>query len=383
MDGMEPSNEGGRDSTGQATAMVASDLTFPIVEKVDRVAPGIYETDPLCDPRWAALVESHPRASVFHSPNWLRALRAVYGYEPVVLTSCPPSVRLTNGLVLCRINSWLTGRRLVSLPFSDHCEALVNCSDDFDEMLLHLKQSVDQNTWKYIEVRPISFVPNPRTGLDRVVTHYLHRLDLSPSIGELFRKFHKNCVQKKILRAEREQLQYEEGTSEELLQNFYRLLVMTRRRQFLPPQPLNWFRGLIAAFRKDIKIRVASKEGVAVASIITISHKKSPVYKYGCSDAAFSKFGATALLFWKTIQEAKDGGCEELDMGRSATDNVGLIAFKERWGAVGKSISYWSYPPRQVVPLSKWKRGLVRRVVSAAPDLVLKAVGGVFYKHIG
>ena len=139
---------------GQAAATVATDLAFPVVEKVKRVASGIYETDPLCDPRWAALVESHPRASVFHSPNWLRALRAVYGYEPIVVTSCPPSARLTNGLVLCRINSWLTGRRFVSLPFSDHCEPLVSCSDEFDEMLLHLKQSVDQNAWKYVEIRP-------------------------------------------------------------------------------------------------------------------------------------------------------------------------------------------------------------------------------------
>jgi hypothetical protein len=61
--------------------------------------------------------------------------------------------------------------------------------------------------------------------------------------------------------------------------------VMTRRRHFLPPHPIEWFRGLIAAFGKDLKIRMASKDGVAVASILTLSHKKSMVYKYGCSDA--------------------------------------------------------------------------------------------------
>ena len=35
----------------------------------------VYEIDPTLDPRWAALVNSDPRASVFHSPNWLRALQ--------------------------------------------------------------------------------------------------------------------------------------------------------------------------------------------------------------------------------------------------------------------------------------------------------------------
>ena len=36
----------------------------------------------------------------------------------------PPDEPLENGFLFCRVESWLTGRRLVSLPFSDHCEPL-------------------------------------------------------------------------------------------------------------------------------------------------------------------------------------------------------------------------------------------------------------------
>src|SRR5215467_14482639 len=85
---------------------------------------GCYQLDPIKDLRWAALVEKHPHASVFHSVAWLQALRNTYGYEPVVFTTSPPHAELTNAMVFCRIESWLTGRRLVSLPFSDHCEPL-------------------------------------------------------------------------------------------------------------------------------------------------------------------------------------------------------------------------------------------------------------------
>ena len=363
--------------------MVAKGLATAIVGKAECAAVKVYEIDPLQDSRWAALVKSHPISSVFHCPKWLRALRAVYGYEPFVVTTCPPGVCLTNALVLCRIKSWLTGRRLVSLPFSDHCEPLVNDLDELDKLLLHLKQTVDQGAWRYVEIRPISFEPGCGTGLGRVMKYKFHRLDLSPSTEQLFRNFHKDCVQRKIRRAEREKLLYEEGTSEELLQKFYRLFVITRRRQYLPPQPLSWFRGLIAAFGEDIKIRVASKEGVAIAGILTLAHKKSVVYKYGCSDAAFNKLGGTALLFWKTIQEAKDAGFDELDLGRSDTDNPGLIAFKEHWGAIGKYIDYWSSPPRKAASLSKWKRSVVRRIVSVMPDLALKAAGTLLYRHMG
>ena len=315
-----------------SVAAVRTGEPVSLSHHVDECAATAYELDPVHDPRWEALVDSHPRASVFHSPNWLRALRTVYGYEPVVVTTCPPGAGLTNGLVFCRVNSWLTGRRFVSLPFSDHCEPLIDRSNEVEETLLHMKRYVDEDRWKYIEIRPTSYEPPCSTKLARSVTYCFHRLDLRRSMQELFRGFHKDCVQRKIRRAEREKLQYEDGTSEDLLQKFYRLLVMTRRRQYLPPQPQDWFRGLIAAFGKDLKIRVASKDGVAVASILTLSHKKSMIYKYGCSNSAFNNLGGTALLFWKTIQEAKENGFDELEMGRSDVDNLGLIAFKEHWG---------------------------------------------------
>jgi CelD/BcsL family acetyltransferase involved in cellulose biosynthesis len=354
---------------------------------VERVRPTagveVYETDPIREPRWSALVASHPRSSVFHSPSWLQALHSVYGYEPVVVTTCPPDAPLTNGLVFCKIHSWLTGRRLVSLPFSDHCDPLPDTANETDELLLQLSRQVDREKWKYVEIRPIAYEPSSRTGLSRGMTYLFHRLDLRPPERQLFHSFHKDCVQRKIRRAERENLTYEAGASEGLLKKFYALLVMTRRRQGLPPQPLAWFRGLIATFGKDLRIRVASKNGVPVASILTLSHKKTVIYKYGCSNAAFNPLGGTALLFWQTIQEAKHQGFEELELGRSDTDNAGLIAFKERWGASRRSISYWTYPESSPARPDSWKKTMARRVVSAAPDLALEAAGSLLYKHIG
>jgi CelD/BcsL family acetyltransferase involved in cellulose biosynthesis len=368
---------------GLRSRMIAADQARSIAVHVQDPAFSVYEADPLRDPRWAALVQVHPRASVFHSTNWLRALRTVYDYEPVVITTCPPGSDLTNGLVFCRIRSWLTGRRLVSLPFSDHCDPLIDSSEELDDVLPHLRQHVNEGKWKYIEIRPVSYEPGSHTALGKSLTYYSHRMDLRRSAQELFHNFHKDCVQRKIRRAERENLQYEEGTSEDLLQKFYRLLVMTRRRQSLPPQPIEWFRGLIAAFGKDLKIRMASKDGVAVASILTLSHKKSMVYKYGCSDAAANRFGGTPLLFWKTIQEAKDRGFEELDLGRSDTENLGLIAFKEHWGAQRALLHYWTYPRRPSRPRASWKKSLAKQLVSAVPDLALIAVGNLLYRHIG
>src|ERR1700752_1045362 len=84
-----------------------------------------YSIKPLKDPRWGEFLQRHPRASVFHSSPWLQALSPTYGYAPIVFTTSTAGEPLKNGIVLGRVASWLRGRRLVSLPFSDHCEPLV------------------------------------------------------------------------------------------------------------------------------------------------------------------------------------------------------------------------------------------------------------------
>jgi len=146
---------------------------------------------------------------------------------------------------------------------------------------------------------------------------------------------------------------------------------------------MSWFRSLIDAFGDSLKIRVACKDDLPVASILTLSHKKSMVYKYGCSDVRFHRFGGMALLLWNTIQEAKDKGIEELEMGRSDNDNLGLISFKEHWGAVGKPLSYWAYPYSPQMIFSTWQKRILSRLVPLSPAPVLRTAGKLLYRHIG
>src|SRR5579859_7796026 len=116
----------------------------------------VYEFDPISDERWPTLVAGHPQASVFHTRAWLSALQSTYGYRPLVLTTCPPDVHVTGGMVCCEIRSWLTGRRLVSLPFSDHCEPLVNDRKELDAILAHARRAADKGRYDRIEIRPHS-----------------------------------------------------------------------------------------------------------------------------------------------------------------------------------------------------------------------------------
>lgn len=344
----------------------------------------LYQLDPLRDPRWRGLVERHPLASVFHTPGWLDALKRTYGYEPCALTTAPPGEELTDGLVFCRINSYLTGRRAVSLPFSDHCEPLATDPSSQQALIQALLDEQAARHWKYIEVRPRREFAGLPYGLGPGKSYCFHALDLTSGEKELFSAFHKDCTQRKIRRAEREKLEYREGRSPDLLDMFYRLFVMTRQRQRVLPQPFTWFQNLADCLGPSLQVRVALYNGRPTASILTLRFKDQLVYKYGCSDAQSSSLGGTQWLFWKAIQEAKALGLRELDLGRTDWDKPGLITFKDRLGAKNARLTYWQFPVPTAGPesRSRWRR-VAMSVLQYLPSSIFAATGRVLYRHFG
>lgn len=344
--------------------------------------------DPLRDPRWGAFVQKNARASLFHSTAWLQALADTYQYEPVAYTTSPRSGELENGFVFCRVRSWLTGKRLVSLPFSDHCEALVDSAEDLDAIMGAVEQECRLSQWRYIEVRPLRRLEFQTSLHCGNVPYTFHQLDLAPDLGTLFSNCHKSSTQRKILRAEREGLRYREGTTEDLLKIFYRLHATTRKRHHRPPQPWKWFVNLIAGFGDALKIRVAFKGERAVAAVITIRHKETMVYKYGGSDPQFNHLGSMHFLLWNSIQEAKAAQLERFDFGRTDIDQPGLITFKKRWGSAQSELVYERYSrsdqAAHVFESSHdWKSRVARSLLDHVQPTFLSVVGRALYRHVG
>jgi hypothetical protein len=347
-----------------------------------------HQLDPTKDPRWAEFVNRHPNASVFHTVGWLEALQRTHGYEPVAFTTSPPTGDLENGLVFCRVNSWLTGRRLVSLPFSDHCEPLCDSPEDLNFLIRYLKTTFEHDDWKYMEIRPVNGNfrhAGDSDGLFPAAEFFFHRLDLTPSREEIFESFDKDSVQRRIQRAERAGLVEKCGRSEDLLNEFYDLFVTTRARHQLPPIPLAWFRNLIYYQKDALEIRLAYKDGTPIAGILTLRFRENAYYKYGCSDARFNNFGAMPWLLWNAIAAAKSDGAREFDMGRTEADNEGLLTFKNHWVSESERLVYWRFPetPNALASENDWKLKIAKRAFSHMPSGLLTMAGKLLYRHIG
>jgi len=295
---------------------------------------------------------------------------------------------LENGLVFCQVNSWLTGNRLVSLPFSDHCELLFNSTEQSDFLISHLLSEFKVKRWKYLELRPVNVGfdrPDDSGELAPTENFFLHALDLRGDQDELFRNLDKDSVQRRVRRAERANLDENCGASESLLKDFYRLLVITRRRHRIPPPPYAWFQNLIRHMGGALEIRLAYQKESPIAAVLTMRFRDVVYYKYGCSDVRFNQFGAMPWLLWNAISAAKSGGATEFDLGRTDANDAGLLAFKNHWVPHPKRLVYWrSRKGTQTAPSTQgWKSKLAGVAFSNMPAGILELAGKMLYRHFG
>lgn len=347
-----------------------------------------YQIDPTLDARWSDFVARHPKASIFHTVGWLKALKRTYGYEPVAFTTSPPAGDLENGLVFCRIRSWLTGSRLVSLPFSDHCDPLCESMQDLDFLLRYLQTALEHQEWKYLELRSTDVnLGSPVAAGDfrPAAVHFLHSLDLRPGIQEVFSRLDKDSVQRRIQRAQRADLVEKCGRSEDLLRDFYRLFVLTRGRHHVPPSPFAWFRNLVRTQGDALEIRVAYRNGAPIAAIVTLRFRDVLYYKYGCSDVRFNRFAAMPWLLWNAVASAKATGAVEFDMGRTEKGDEGLLAFKNHWVPRPRLLVYRRFPetPRSFDSSKGWTLKMAKHAFSHMPTALLTITGRLLYRHIG
>jgi hypothetical protein len=188
--------------------------------------------NPLNYPGWDELLLSHPNCSIFHSSNWARVLHEAYGYKPQYFAEIHDGKLLS--LIPCmEVNSIITGRRGVSLPFTDYCEPIItekkSTQDFIKEMIIYGKKS----GWKSIELRIGNSLPKEILPSS---FYYGHTLELKQGIEKLFRNL-RDSTKRNIKKAIKEGVETNIYTSVESVREFYHLNCLTRRDHGLPPQP--------------------------------------------------------------------------------------------------------------------------------------------------
>src|SRR5690242_18074603 len=117
----------------------------------------------------------HASDQFYFQPAWLEMIASLYGYTPIQLTTTKSNGQISGFLPLCYMHSPLTGRRLVSLPFSDYCPLLAENEASANELVDQAIVLARQKQVRYLELR---------TGLNEVLAR---RQDLA--VGNLYARW--------------------------------------------------------------------------------------------------------------------------------------------------------------------------------------------------
>src|SRR5687767_9498596 len=104
--------------------------------------------DPTKNSTWDESMAALPGYTFFHSSAWAKVLRDSYQNQPMYLALQGKDGAL-GGLPIMEVNSFLTGRRGVSLPFTDECAPLPT---DPRESRPLLEKAIDlgrERGWRY------------------------------------------------------------------------------------------------------------------------------------------------------------------------------------------------------------------------------------------
>ena len=337
--------------------------------------------DPFAHGDWDRMVRLHPAVTAFHSAAWAKVLTETYGHKPFYLHFAHAGK--TAALVpLLEVNSPVTGRRGVSLPFSDMCPPLAFSGCDERALLGKISELATDRKWKHFELRGAPFL---RAMAPPVVTFYGHKLDLTCGPEELQRKFAGN-VRRNLRKAEQSGLTVTVSRSREAILQFYQLMARTRRRHGLPPQSRQFFLNIHRHMLTEefAFVVLASQGSRPVAGAIFFAFGKNALYKFGASDERLQHLRANNLVMWEGIRSLAANGARTLHFGRTARDNEGLRRFKLAWGAEEEIVEYFRFE-RATGRWSTAERDLAGRaggVFRKLPLAVNRMIGTMVYPHL-
>ncbi len=345
---------------------------------------------PLSEHCSTTLLQKQMLESLYHCHEWHNLLTELYGYELIPLVTADKKGLISGYLPLCFIHSPLTGRRLVSLPFSDFCPLLAADEVSVNNLIDQAINEAKKRKVKYLELR---------TGLNETLARredlveenqlYVQWLvPLSADPDKVWSRLRKS-VQQKVNKSMKLCVQVRVAQNRQDIEHYYRLHLQTRSKKHgMPAQPREFFYGLWDAFAASgsMRLLLAEHQGTIIAGAILLASGSTLRYAYSASDERYLNLAPNNLLIWTALKSGCENGYQTLDLGRTSRNNEGLMGFKRRWGAIEEPLLYYYYPRTAGLASTSedsWKFRVLTSFWKRLPLALTGALGGHLYKHLG
>lgn len=337
--------------------------------------------NPIEYPNWDKLLLTNENCTFFHTSGWANALCETYKYKPLYFTEIEND-KLTGLLPVMEVNSFLTGKRGVSLPFTDQCHPIVKNENNFRQIFNKVIQYGKNAGWKTLVIKGAKEYLLGRLSSE---TYLTHSLDLTHPEHEVFATF-RSSTKRNIKKAVKENVQVNFLNSLESVKEFYRLNCLIRKYHSLPPQPFLFFSKLLEHIISEKKgvVILASYFNKVIAGAVYVHSADRAIFKYGASDKTYHQFRPNNLIMWEAIKWYAKNGFKSINFGRTEPAHKGLLQFKRGWGIREETIYYYKYDLTKdafVKNSSMFKSS--NRIFNRLPMPMLKLIGRMLYRHVG
>lgn len=278
--------------------------------------------------------------NLFSSRKWLDLLRAEYGFafKAVMDESSHPL------MLFCEIGD-LLGNRIISLPFCDYVEPMVQDNDTMLSVLELLKNAYNDSS---ITLRLHGQVEDVESlGYQGFKTAICHRVPLEGGSDAIWKNTD-YAFKKGVNRARADGLRVEAVNSTEGIEVFYRMLYKLRKNKFqILPQARSFYMKMYESFvmAGDGNIWVTFHGDTPIAAAFVLHSGKAMFDKMGVSDEDYLKLRPNNILLYEIMKYGSARGLDYLDMGLSNADYAGLIRFKDSMGGIRTPINFYRYTP--------------------------------------
>jgi hypothetical protein len=350
--------------------------TQPVVDEIPRAKVAGVDTARWQDIRWA--LDDHPFASLFSSPSWLAVLERSYGFEVRgVFTAGSRS----GALFYVHVDD-IRGERLVSLPFSDYCDPLVDDPQSWRQLARPLL-----DTGLPVRLRCLrNTIPVADARFTATGRALWHGCDLTRSEAEVWAGLG-GSARRNIRHARRAGVSVRVGRNADDVRCFHTLHARLRKQKYrMLAQPRAFFENLWEAFvpSEHIAVLLAELDGTPVAGILLLQWQRRLYYKFNASLELACR--PNDLLAWHAVRFGQERGLTLLDFGISDLTQPGLIRYKRKYASMEREVVFLDRSP---VPFARPREHEVSRMLSGVtrllteptvPDEITAAAGDQLYR---
>jgi hypothetical protein len=283
-------------------------------------------------------------------------------------------------LPVMQVDSFITGRRGISLPFSDICNMVAESDGAARFLVDSVLNYGRQHRWKSVELRGGNPVLNDCLPLTRYIEH---RLSLNDSEEVIYKRF-KDSLKRNIKKSINEKVEVRIRNHPDDLLEFIRLNRMTRKKHGLPPQPDSFFNSIFKEFAENqCYTGVALYQDKVIAASVFLGIRQEILYKYGASDYHYQSLRANNLLMWEAIRFFKKAGYQRFSFGRTYPEHQGLMQFKNSFTEERNDIYYYKYDFRKnsYIADSDPEKSFINNLFRMMPLKLLSLIGRILYRH--